>query len=141
MLDEEFMRAYKDGIVVLCGDGIKRRIFLRIFAYSADYPEKYVFRFPQCYPSLIWGPLGVSSRVSGTSVNIPALTVLLRRTTSGRWDERMTWLLVRKAAAMTSTLPAGTQRSAGGSSVRGVLQKASQLKKLPSGKSPAPPHR
>jgi len=38
--DEEFQHAYKYGIVVDCGDGVRRRLFPRIFTYSADYPEK-----------------------------------------------------------------------------------------------------
>ncbi|KAI6112660.1 hypothetical protein F5141DRAFT_1003094, partial [Pisolithus sp. B1] len=40
LLDEKFMDAYKNGVVVRCGDGITRRIFPRFFSYSADYPEK-----------------------------------------------------------------------------------------------------
>lgn len=40
LLDEEFMKAYEHGILVTCGDGVIRRIFPRIFSYSADYPEK-----------------------------------------------------------------------------------------------------
>ncbi|EIW53823.1 uncharacterized protein TRAVEDRAFT_132848 [Trametes versicolor FP-101664 SS1] len=40
LLDEEFMDAYKNGILVICGNGVTRRIFPRIFSYSADYPEK-----------------------------------------------------------------------------------------------------
>ena len=36
------MKAYKFGILILCADGILRRVFPRIFIYSADYPEKYV---------------------------------------------------------------------------------------------------
>lgn len=40
MLDEEFLHAYKHGIVLQCTDGIIRRIYPRIFTYSADYPEK-----------------------------------------------------------------------------------------------------
>ena len=39
--DPEFLEAYKHGIVVECTDGIKRRLYPRIFTYSADYPEKY----------------------------------------------------------------------------------------------------
>jgi hypothetical protein len=42
MLDEDFISAYRHGIVLKCADGIARRIFPRIFTYSADYPEKCV---------------------------------------------------------------------------------------------------
>jgi hypothetical protein len=42
MLDDEFKDAYKDGLVIKCADGIMRRIYPRIFCYSADYPEKQV---------------------------------------------------------------------------------------------------
>ncbi|OSD02376.1 hypothetical protein PYCCODRAFT_1390006 [Trametes coccinea BRFM310] len=40
LLDDDFLEAYKHGILVVCGDGVTRRIFPRIFTYSADYPEK-----------------------------------------------------------------------------------------------------
>jgi hypothetical protein len=40
LLDREFLSAYKHGMVVQCYDGIERRIYPRIFTYSADYPEK-----------------------------------------------------------------------------------------------------
>lgn len=42
LLDEDFLHAYRHGIVLRCADGVLRRIFPRIFTYSADYPEKYV---------------------------------------------------------------------------------------------------
>jgi hypothetical protein len=42
MLDEDFISAYRHGIVLKCADGVARRIFPRIFTYSADYPEKCV---------------------------------------------------------------------------------------------------
>lgn len=41
ILDDEFVQAYKHGIVIDCADGIRRRVYPRIFTYSADYPEKY----------------------------------------------------------------------------------------------------
>ena len=41
VLDDEFIKAYKHGIVITCCDGVKRRFYPRIFTYSADYPEKY----------------------------------------------------------------------------------------------------
>ncbi|KAH9846291.1 hypothetical protein C2E23DRAFT_744396 [Lenzites betulinus] len=40
LLDDEFMQAYVHGFIVKCGDGITRRLFPRLLAYSADYPEK-----------------------------------------------------------------------------------------------------
>jgi hypothetical protein len=40
LLDAEFIHAYHHGIVLMCPDGILRRVFPRIFTYSADYPEK-----------------------------------------------------------------------------------------------------
>ncbi|KII92299.1 hypothetical protein PLICRDRAFT_103761 [Plicaturopsis crispa FD-325 SS-3] len=38
--DEEFLYAYEHGIIVHCSDGFWRRLYLRLFTYSADYPEK-----------------------------------------------------------------------------------------------------
>ena len=40
LLDDRLMDAYKNGIVIKFSDGILRRVFLRFFTYSADYPEK-----------------------------------------------------------------------------------------------------
>ncbi|KIL64222.1 hypothetical protein M378DRAFT_78641, partial [Amanita muscaria Koide BX008] len=40
LLDEEFTKAYTDGFDVEFADGKVRRVFPRIFTYSADYPEK-----------------------------------------------------------------------------------------------------
>jgi hypothetical protein len=43
LLDDEFMDAYVNGIVLKFPDGILRRLFPRILTYTADYPEKYGF--------------------------------------------------------------------------------------------------
>jgi hypothetical protein len=43
LLNEDFINAYIFGVIVLCADGIERRLFPRFFTYSADYPEKYIF--------------------------------------------------------------------------------------------------
>ncbi|KAI0720621.1 hypothetical protein C8T65DRAFT_545085, partial [Cerioporus squamosus] len=40
LLDPEFCKAYKEGLLLQCGDGVLRRLFPRFFTYSADYPEK-----------------------------------------------------------------------------------------------------
>lgn len=45
LLDDEFLAAYEHGILIQCYDGIIRRLFPRIFTYSADFPEKFV----NCY--------------------------------------------------------------------------------------------
>jgi hypothetical protein len=45
LLDDEFIDAYENGILIQCSDGITRRIFPRFFVYSADYPEKCFFFF------------------------------------------------------------------------------------------------
>jgi len=42
LLDDEFLHAYVHGIVIDCCDAIRRRFYLRIFTYSADYQEKWV---------------------------------------------------------------------------------------------------
>ncbi|KAG8726976.1 hypothetical protein FRC10_006587, partial [Ceratobasidium sp. 414] len=40
LLDDEFVHAWFNGVVIKCADGIMRRVFPRIITYSADYPEK-----------------------------------------------------------------------------------------------------
>ncbi|KAI0349319.1 hypothetical protein OH77DRAFT_1490928 [Trametes cingulata] len=40
LLDDRFMYAYVHGLVLLCGDNVLRRLFIRFFIYAADYPEK-----------------------------------------------------------------------------------------------------
>ena len=40
LLDDDFVHAYKYGMVVKCANGIERRVYPRFFTYSADYPEK-----------------------------------------------------------------------------------------------------
>jgi hypothetical protein len=40
LLDDDFLHAFKHGIVIECCDGKCRRFYPRIFTYSADYPEK-----------------------------------------------------------------------------------------------------
>ena len=40
LLDDDFIEAYRNGIVIRCFDSVIRRVYPRIFTYSADYPEK-----------------------------------------------------------------------------------------------------
>ena len=41
LLDDDFIEAWKHGILIECCDGIYRRFYPRIFTHSGDYPEKY----------------------------------------------------------------------------------------------------
>jgi len=36
------MKAYEEGLIITCGDGVTQKVFPCLFTYSADYPEKYV---------------------------------------------------------------------------------------------------
>ncbi|KIM57899.1 hypothetical protein SCLCIDRAFT_28530 [Scleroderma citrinum Foug A] len=40
LLDNEFLEAWRHGIVIHCCDGVERRFYPRLFTYSTDYPEK-----------------------------------------------------------------------------------------------------
>ena len=40
ILNAAFMTAYQFGILICFADQITRRVFPRLFAYMADYPEK-----------------------------------------------------------------------------------------------------
>jgi hypothetical protein len=40
ILDDEFLEAYRHGMVIKCCDSILRRFYPRIFVNSADYREK-----------------------------------------------------------------------------------------------------
>ena len=51
LLDDEFLHAYEHGMVFECGDIIKRWLFLRIFTYLSDYPEKIVCTFSSSLPT------------------------------------------------------------------------------------------
>jgi hypothetical protein len=42
LLEDDFIEAWKHGIVIMCCDGVARRFYLRVFTHSGDYPEKYV---------------------------------------------------------------------------------------------------
>ncbi|KAH7927896.1 hypothetical protein BV22DRAFT_1006163 [Leucogyrophana mollusca] len=71
LLDDDFIEAYRNGIVIRCYDGIDRRVYPRIFTYSADYPEKILLAnvrdkglcpCPRCFtPKSLFDRLGFSS--------------------------------------------------------------------------------
>ena len=42
LLDDDFMEAYENGIVIMFPDGIQRRIFPRFFTYPAVCCVKYL---------------------------------------------------------------------------------------------------
>lgn len=40
LLDDDFVKAFVHGLLILCADAVWRRAYPRFFTYSADYPEK-----------------------------------------------------------------------------------------------------
>ena len=48
LLDSEFLDAYENGMVIKFSDGIFCRVFLCLFTYAADYPEKQVGSIITC---------------------------------------------------------------------------------------------
>ena len=78
LLDDDFLQAYKHGMVFVCGDNVERRLFPRIFAYSADYPEKYVciMSFTVSTEALA---IESSSLISTTLVDVRALDALSQK--------------------------------------------------------------
>ncbi|KIM70496.1 hypothetical protein SCLCIDRAFT_18613 [Scleroderma citrinum Foug A] len=79
LLDNVFIEAYKNGIVIKCHDGVLRHVYPRIFTYSTDYPEKVLLATirdkglcpcPQCYLakksfSGLGFPMDLMGRLSG----------------------------------------------------------------------------
>jgi len=45
ILNTAFMAAYQFGILICFADQIVRRVFPRLFAYMADYPEKWAVSY------------------------------------------------------------------------------------------------
>ena len=41
LFEPDFLDAYTNGIIFVCSDKTTRKLFPRIMAYSADYPERY----------------------------------------------------------------------------------------------------
>jgi hypothetical protein len=74
LLDDSFVKAYTHGILIPCGDGVKRRIFPRIFTYAADYPEKWVFAYVLGLNAYM-NYEGYFSRALNTSLDALALAV------------------------------------------------------------------
>lgn len=78
LLDEELRHAMKHGIVIKCYDGIERRFYPRIFTYSADYPEKYVWPLSLYASKLmmdIWTRILISTVRNGGSCPCPRCSV------------------------------------------------------------------
>jgi hypothetical protein len=85
LLDAEFIQAYNHGLVINCFDGVVRRVYPRIFTYSADYPEKYC-----AFPSLLSALLNFITEsfwpLFGTWEFVRAHVVPSQWLTSSKWD-------------------------------------------------------
>ncbi|KAG1855096.1 hypothetical protein C8R48DRAFT_776498 [Suillus tomentosus] len=84
LMDEEFLYAYRHGIVLKCADGVMRRVYLRIFTYSADYPEKALIATikdmgscpcPRCLiPKSLFNCLGLAKDMKNRATNFRVYT-------------------------------------------------------------------
>ncbi|KAF5344215.1 hypothetical protein D9757_014413 [Collybiopsis confluens] len=48
LFDKDFMNAYRDGIILRCGNKVTCSMFPRLFTWSADYPEKMLLICCKC---------------------------------------------------------------------------------------------
>lgn len=79
LLDDNFLEAYQHGVVIECCDGVKRRFYLRIFAYMADYPEKLVHAIYVPHLFLIYLYVEFFLVVYGIWAVVPVLDALFRK--------------------------------------------------------------
>ncbi|EGO04994.1 hypothetical protein SERLA73DRAFT_44268, partial [Serpula lacrymans var. lacrymans S7.3] len=93
LLDEEFLKAYKHGIVIMCHNEVLRCFYPRIFTYSADYPEKILIASirnlgscpcPRCLISMVDVPN------VGSEENMQRQTLLARMDNSERCSKVIT---------------------------------------------------
>ena len=56
LLDDDFLYAYEHGIIILCPGDRSQCFYPRIFTYSADYPEKWVYKFYWSWQLFWWSP-------------------------------------------------------------------------------------
>ena len=90
LLDDEFLQAYKHRMVFVCGDNVKRRLFPRIFTYSADYPEKWVCIISFTLSAEEALTIEFSLLISATLAGVHALDVLFRKLSFRMLRPRMT---------------------------------------------------
>lgn len=103
IMDDEFMEAYIHGIVLMCPDGLLRRFYLRVFTYSADYPEKCVY---------VLSLVALSSWISGFSLlaseilgiaHVLTVRLISRESTTSVCP----WIGFSKGQKLVTTMPAG----------------------------------
>ncbi|KAJ1299373.1 hypothetical protein OPQ81_011048 [Rhizoctonia solani] len=69
LLDDDFVEAWRNGMVVKCADGIERRVFPRIKTNSVDYPENEELKGKGVWPGFwrhggLFMSLDIPSKVS-----------------------------------------------------------------------------
>ena len=56
LLDNDFLYAYEHGIIILCPNDRSQCFYPRIFTYSANYPEKWAYKFFWSWQLFWWSP-------------------------------------------------------------------------------------
>ncbi|KAG8728066.1 hypothetical protein FRC10_005364, partial [Ceratobasidium sp. 414] len=101
LLDDEFLRAWRHGVVIHCADGITRRVFPRIFSYAADYPEKVLLATIRGMKSLRPCPRCLMPRSEFKNMGLPS--DMQRRQQLKRIDDKDRNDLVREAREIIYT--------------------------------------
>ena len=95
LLDNEFMDAYQNGVLIVFPDGISRRVFPCLSIYSADYPEKYVYSsHKDTIGTILIYLTGFCSHALSTLVNIHVPAASLKNPTSVNWAQKLTFGIV-----------------------------------------------
>lgn len=132
MLDDDFIHAMKYGIVVMCHDGVERRIYPRIFTYSADYPEKSVFFFVAALVVTSCRVLLATIRDNGLCPCPRCLTPKTKLDRMGcRWDVDFRLKSIRRylidKVQQARRIVYGLGQAVAGAGVDGVLKETSSV--------------
>ncbi|KAG2051670.1 hypothetical protein BDR06DRAFT_983445 [Suillus hirtellus] len=118
LLDQDFIQAYRHGIVLKCADGVLCRVFPCIFTYSADYPEKVLIATikdmgscpcPCCLtPKSLFASLGflkdMKSRLDNLRVYVKA-NIFTAREYIYKWGNTVDGMKVEEALGEGSWVP------------------------------------
>ena len=118
LLDDDFIDAYTNGIIIKFHDGIERLVFPRLFTYSADYPEKCDFTIFHHSRSHAFTFVGSSLHASSILVVFPVHGVLFQRIASTILARRLIchdeiglreWMMITESVVLSMRVALSTK--------------------------------